>query len=307
MQPLLVLRPFRETFRGTLSRTSACCIAHFTLDANVSTCICHSTKAVFFSHAVSLPDAALGLQSACSKGLPLKFVMWRRCEIVVIRDFVPLFVLMHVLLKVHSVLCPRLPAPCLASIVEVFSVVWYRMGFIFCECESIQRSVVPVLLACWLSDCRRNALWTKQLLPTVKKKHGNMVSCNISVLTVSTTRQIHSAFSQIVSLTHEQSTSTSVICVLLHGNFTAPVVENELMASAGLLTKNVSSLECSTLHVLDLLCGLNHSSFGRTCVCHVGFRCSILAIQRPWLHWWVLPQRHLRCHQVVAPVLPHLF
>ena len=125
----------------------------------------------FFSHAVSLPDAALGLQSACSKGLPLKFVMWRRCEIVVIRDFVPLFVLMHVLLKVHSVLCPRLPSPCLASIVEVFSVVWYRMGFIFCECESIQRSVVPVLLACWLSDCRRNALWTKQLLPTVKIKN----------------------------------------------------------------------------------------------------------------------------------------
>ena len=50
-----------------------------------------------------------------------------RRELVVIRDFVPLFVLMHVLLKVHSVLCSRLPPACLASIVEVFSVVWYRI------------------------------------------------------------------------------------------------------------------------------------------------------------------------------------
>ena len=196
---------------------------------------------LFFLHAVSLSDAALGLQSAFFKWLPLKFVMWRRCELVVIRDFVPLYVLMHVLLEVHSVLCPRLPSACLASIVEVFSVVWYRLGFIFCKCVSIQRSVVSVLLACWLIDCRRNALWTKQLLPT-EKNHDNVISCTISVPNVSTTRQIHSAFPQIVSLTHEHSRSTSVICVLVHGNFTAPIVVCELMASVGLLTKNVSSL-----------------------------------------------------------------
>ena len=121
-----------------------------------------------------------------------------------------------------------------------------------------------------------------------------MVLCNISVLSC----LHHQADPQRLPADRHPHPTSSPEALHPSSVFCCTV----LMASAGLLTKNVSSLECSTLHVLDLLCGLNHSSFGRTYVCHVGFRCSILAIQRPCLHHGgCCHSVTLRSRQVVAP------